>query len=222
MLQISNLSYRYRDAKAAQLHVNEFSIASGEHAIILGPSGCGKSTLLHLMAAILTPQSGHLLVNGTDVSALSPRAADAWRGKHIGFLPQKLALVPSLSVRENLLLSAYANGNAVDTTGSNRADALLRALGLGEKVHAKPHQLSQGQQQRAAIARALFNKPQLLLADEPTANLDDDACAAVVNLLTLQAMEVGASLVIATHDARVLAALPTAKVLQLTAPLEAA
>ncbi|HZW23395.1 ABC transporter ATP-binding protein [Noviherbaspirillum sp.] len=212
MLQISGLHYRYRNATGTQLSVPEFSLAKGEHAVILGPSGCGKSTLLHLLAAILTMQQGELRVAGTDLRSLAPRAADAWRGRTIGFLPQRLALVPSLTVRENLLVAAYANGRTADVA---RADELLQALGLGDKARAKPHQLSQGQQQRTAIARALFNHPALLLADEPTANLDDDACAAATGLLTSQAAANGASLVIATHDARVLAALPGAKVLRL-------
>jgi putative ABC transport system ATP-binding protein len=219
MLQISGLTYRYPNARETQLSVPAFSLETGRHAVILGPSGCGKSTLLHLIAAILTPQAGSLRVAGTDVAALSPRAADAWRGRTIGFLPQRLALVASLSARENLLLASYANGKAADTA---RADALLASLGLGDKADARPHQLSQGQKQRVAIARALFNRPQLLLADEPTANLDDAACAAVIGLLTSQAHECGASLVIATHDARVLAAIPNAEVLRLYAPAEIA
>ena len=217
MINIAQLRHAYRTAPA--LYVDAFHLASGEHAIILGPSGCGKSTLLHLMAAILTPQQGSLHIAGTDVAALTPRAADAWRGKTVGFLPQKLALMPSLSVVENLLLSAYANGQQADAA---RATSLLSALGLLDKAAAKPHQLSQGQQQRVAIARAIFHRPALLLADEPTANLDDAACAAAIDLLTVQAADVGASLVIATHDARVLAALPSAKVLRLAAATEPA
>jgi len=212
MLQISELSYRYPNATDNQLSVPAFSLAKGEHAIVLGPSGCGKSTLLHLLAAILTPQQGEISVAGVDLRTLSPRAADAWRGSNVGFLPQKLALVPSLTVRENLLTAAYANGRTADIA---RANTVLHALGLDDKANAKPHQLSQGQQQRVAIARALFNRPSLLLADEPTANLDDEACAAAIGLLTRQAAENGASLVIATHDARVLAALPSAQVLRL-------
>jgi putative ABC transport system ATP-binding protein len=223
MLQISHLAYRYPGAAGAQLSVPSFALAQGEHAIILGPSGCGKSTLLHLIAAILTPQTGCLRAAGTDLGSLSPRAADAWRGKTIGFLPQKLALVPSLTVHENLLLASYAIAQATQAaTQAARAEALLAALGLHDKANAKPHQLSQGQQQRVAIARALFNQPKLLLADEPTANLDDAACAAAISLLHSQAAHAGASLVIATHDARVLAALPAAKILRLAAPVKEA
>ena len=213
MLNILQLRHTYRTAQA--LYVDAFALAAGEHAIILGPSGCGKSTLLHLIAAILKPQEGTITVAGVDVKALTPRAADTWRGKAIGFLPQRLALVSSLSVQENLLLSAYANNQLADTA---RANNLLQALGLADKAGSKPHQLSQGQQQRVAIARALFNRPKLLLADEPTANLDDASCAAAIQLLTAQAADIGASLVIATHDARVLNALPQAKIMRLTVP----
>lgn len=217
MLNIVQLRYAYHATQA--LSVEGFHLSPGEHAVILGPSGCGKSTLLHLIAAILRPQEGTLQIAGTDVKTLTPRAADAWRGKTIGFLPQRLALVRSLSVRENLLLSAFANGQAGDVA---RANTLLQALGLADKSSSKPHQLSQGQQQRVAIARALFNRPKLLLADEPTANLDDTSCAAAIALLTSQASEIGASLVIATHDARVISALPQAKLLRLDAALREA
>ena len=219
MLQIKNLSFHYSNSSSAQLFVPEFSLDAGDHAVVIGPSGCGKSTLLHLLAAILTPQQGTLTVANTDLMSLQGRAADAWRGNTVGFLPQKLALVPSLSIRENLLLAGYANGENMDST---RADTLLEALGLSGKGAAKPAQLSQGQQQRAAIGRAMFNSPRLLLADEPTANLDDASCDATITLLAAQATANGASLVIATHDARVLAALPSAKVLRLETPVKEA
>jgi putative ABC transport system ATP-binding protein len=210
MISVSSLSYRYKAHTV--LTVDSFDLASGEHAIILGPSGCGKSTFLHLLAGILTLQTGRLQINGTEVKDLTQRAKDAWRGKTIGFLPQRLALVPSLNVVENLTLSNYANGTPAD---SKRAETLLQALGLADKFKSYPHQLSGGQKQRVAIARAVFNRPQLLLADEPTANLDDAACTAVIALLITQATEVGASLIVATHDARVLAALPNATILRL-------
>lgn len=215
MLQISELIHHYPRTTRPQLRVPAFSLHDGQHAIILGPSGSGKSTLLHLIAAILKPKQGSIRVAGTDLGTLSERAADAWRGANVGFLPQKLALIPSLTARENVLIAAYASGRAPDPT---RADDLLRTLGLQEKFAAKPHQLSQGQQQRIALARALYNRPQLLLADEPTANLDDEACTAAVGLLAKQAAEAGALLLVATHDVRVIAALPTAEVLRLMAP----
>jgi len=210
MITVSNLSYRYKAHPVLQ--IDAFHLAVGDHAIVLGPSGCGKSTFLHLLAGILTPQTGHLHIASIDIKQLGQREVDAWRGKAIGFLPQRLALVPSLTVTENLLLSSYANGVPAD---HQRAQELLLALGLGDKAKSHPHQLSGGQKQRVAIARAVFNRPKLLLADEPTANLDDAACSAVIELLTTQAREVGASLIVATHDARVLAALPGATTMHL-------
>lgn len=215
MLQISKLTYRYSGAHSAQLRIDGIRLSAGERAILLGPSGCGKSTLLHLIAGILKPQEGELIIADTDLKSLSARETDHWRGKNIGFLPQKLALVPSLSVRENLLLAAYAAGHRADYA---RAEELLSALSLSAEQSAKPHQLSQGQRQRVAIARAVFNRPRLLLADEPTANLDDAACDAAVRLLAAQAAAVGATMLIATHDARVLAALPDAVILRLSEP----
>ncbi|MFC7289261.1 ABC transporter ATP-binding protein [Herminiimonas glaciei] len=214
MLQIAKLTHRYPGAHIPQLNVPAFSLARGEHAIVIGPSGSGKSTLLHLIAAILTPQNGDIRVADTSIATLAPRAADQWRGRHIGFLPQKLALIPSLNARDNILLAAYASGQASD---SARADALLSALGLADKATAKPHQLSQGQKQRVALARAMFNRPQLLLADEPTANLDDASCRSAIALLLAQANELGASLILSTHDARVVEALPQGKLLRLHA-----
>lgn len=216
MLQISDLAYRYPRSSQAQLQVRAFALEAGRHAVILGPSGSGKSTLLHLIAAILKPQQGRLSVAGTDLDTLGARAADAWRGANVGLLPQRLALVPSLTARDNILLAAYASGRVQD---AQRADALLDALGIADKADAFPVTLSQGQQQRVALARALYNGPRLLLADEPTANLDDAACAAAIGLLSRTAADAGASLLVATHDARVLAALPHAEVLRL-APVQ--
>lgn len=210
ILDIVHLRHAYGGAPV--LHIGAFRLVHGDHAIILGPSGCGKSTLLHLIAGILLPQDGYLKVAGTDVAKLAPRDADAWRGRTIGFLPQRLALVPSLTARENILLAAYAGG---ETPDPQRASVLLDALGLADKAEAKPDKLSQGQRQRVAVARALYHRPKLLLADEPTANLDDTACAATIGLLTEMARDIGTSLIIATHDARVVTAFPQAKVLWL-------
>jgi len=208
--------HRYDAALLPQLTVPEFSLAQGQHAILLGPSGSGKSTLLHLLAAILTPQSGRIVIGDTDLAQLPPTAADKWRGNKIGFLPQKLALIPSLNVRDNILIAAYASDISVDRA---RVDALLTTLGMQDKANAQPHQLSHGQRQRVALARAVFNRPLLLLADEPTASLDDAACQAAINLLRSQAEQTGASLIVSTHDARVMQALPDAKILRLAAPI---
>ncbi|MFZ4875826.1 ABC transporter ATP-binding protein [Janthinobacterium sp. Mn2066] len=215
MLHLASLSYRYGPPPAqAVLAVDAFHLPAGQHGLLLGPSGSGKSTLLHLLAGILTPQGGKLEVAGMELSQLTPRQRDGWRGRAIGLLPQQLALVASLSVLENVLLPAYASGQRPNP---GHAAGLLDSLGLGDKLDAYPHQLSGGQRQRVAIARAVAMRPKLILADEPTANLDDEACAAVVRLLASQAEQAGASLLIASHDARVLAALPDARVLRLSA-----
>ncbi|WP_298402300.1 ATP-binding cassette domain-containing protein [Janthinobacterium sp.] len=211
MLHLASLTYCYAPASPV-LDIAAFHLPAGRHALLLGPSGCGKSTLLHLLAGILVPQAGRLDVAGTSLPGLTPRQRDSWRGRAIGLLPQQLALVPSLNVLDNVLLPAYASGQRPDPA---RAASLLGHLGLADKLDTYPHALSGGQRQRAAIARAIVMRPQLILADEPTANLDDDACAAVVQLLARQAAHGGASLVIASHDARVLAALPDAAVLRL-------
>ena len=212
MLTITHLEHRYQGVTV--LSVPSFELPRGRHALLLGPSGSGKSTLLHLLAAILTPQAGHITVDGVQLATLAPRAADAWRGRHIGLLPQQLALVASLCVRDNVLLASYASGQPADAP---RADSLLHELGLADKARAWPRQLSGGQRQRVAIARAVFSQPRLLLADEPTAHLDDRACASVVRLLARQAQQANASLLIASHDARLIAALPDAAILRLPA-----
>ena len=213
MLHLASLTYGYADAGPV-LSVDAFHLPAGHHGLLLGPSGSGKSTLLHLLAGILTPQGGKLEVAGMELSQLTPRQRDGWRGRAIGLLPQQLALVASLCVLENVLLPAYASGQRPNP---GHAAGLLDALGLRDKLDAYPHQLSGGQRQRVAIARAVVMRPKLILADEPTANLDDEACAAVVQLLASQAEQAGASLLIASHDARVLAALPGASVLRLSA-----
>jgi putative ABC transport system ATP-binding protein len=217
VLEISQLAYAY-DGGAA-LEVDQFRLSPGQHAILLGHSGSGKSTLLNLIAGILSMQSGTLKVAGTDLSTLSPRETDAWRGATIGFVPQQLALIPSMTARENILLSAYASGAKPHV---ERADALLSILGIAAHVHRKPAELSQGQRQRVALARAAYSSPRLLLADEPTANLDDHACSIAISLLTTLALTERSSLIIATHDARVVAALPGAQVLRLEALMAAA
>lgn len=210
MLEIAQLTYAYHGKSV--LEVDSFCLSRGRHALLLGPSGSGKSTLLNLLAGILRPQSGSLIVDGTQLATLSARETDAWRGRTVGLIPQQLALVPSMTARDNILLSPYANNVRPDL---QRVDTLLDALGLAEHGDAKPHQLSQGQRQRVALARAVYGRPRLILADEPTANLDDNACMASIALLSEVAQSERASLVIASHDARVLAAMPEAQVLRL-------
>jgi putative ABC transport system ATP-binding protein len=181
------------------LRVERFDASPGEHWLILGPSGCGKTTLLHLLAGLLRPTSGQVEVAGRNLATLTGHALDRWRGRTLGIVPQKLHLVSSLTVRDNLQLATYLPGLPAEV---GRAEELLGSLSLLELANAKPHQLSHGQAQRVALARAVMNRPQLLLADEPTSNLDDAACAAALDLLQSQAQACGATLLVATHDRR--------------------
>lgn len=198
----------------ALLRFADVEAAQGAQLLLRGPSGSGKSTLLALIAGLLTPRAGRVVVAGTDLGALPRGARDSWRGQALGFVPQRLHLSDSLTVAENLALPYIAGGLAVDHA---RIGALLQRLGLEGLAARRPHELSVGQAQRVALARALMRRPRVLLADEPTANLDDAMSATVLGLLAEAAEENGATLVIATHDARVAARLPAAQVLALSA-----
>jgi putative ABC transport system ATP-binding protein len=181
------------------LTVPSWAVATGQHSLILGPSGSGKSTLLHLIAGLLRPSRGRVLVAGQDLGALTAAELDAFRGRSIGIVLQRLHLIPALTVRDNLRLARALARLAPDRA---RIDALIADLGLAALAGTRPSRLSQGEAQRVAIARALVNCPILILADEPTSALDDANCTAVLALLRAQAEASGATLVIATHDAR--------------------
>jgi len=181
------------------LEIASWSVAPGAHSLVLGPSGSGKSTLLHLIAGLLRPSAGRIAVAGRELAALGPAALDRMRSRSIGIVLQRLHLIGALSVRDNLRLARSLAGLPAEPA---RIDALLDQLGLGPFARALPRQLSQGEAQRVAIARALVNRPTLILADEPSAALDDANCAAVTELLLRQAEASGATLVIATHDRR--------------------
>jgi len=198
LFELLQLTHRYDGNEV--LRVESWSAAQGEHWLVLGPSGSGKTTLLHALAGILRPASGSIVVAEQDLAALSPSALDHFRGRHIGIVLQRLHLIPSLSVMENLLLAQYLSGMPQDR---RRAEEVLASLDLAEKGGAKPHELSFGQAQRVAVARAVVNRPRLLLADEPTSNLDDARCLQVLELLQAQARACNATLVIATHDQRI-------------------
>ena len=180
----------------------DVDVAQGAVLLLSGPSGCGKSTWLALEAGLQRPASGELMVADQPLSALKKVAADAWRARAIGFLPQKLHLSAALTVQQNMALGFWASGQAQD---SSRIEAALSALGVQHLAQRKPAQLSGGQAQRVALARAVLLQPRVILADEPTASLDDEAAAAAVGLLHSTARRLGATLVIATHDARVAA-----------------
>jgi putative ABC transport system ATP-binding protein len=198
VIAVRGLAHRYGAAEA--LRLPEWKVAQGERWLVLGPSGCGKTTLLHVIAGLVRPSEGEVEVSGENLRRLNGARLDRWRGSTVGIVLQALHLVRHLSVRDNLRLAQYLA--QVPQDDARVADA-LGALGIAEKSARRPSELSQGEQQRVAIARAVVNRPKLLLADEPTANLDDAAAAKVVDLLSEQAARHGATLVVATHDARV-------------------
>ncbi|MAA73577.1 MAG: ABC transporter ATP-binding protein [Salinisphaeraceae bacterium] len=198
MLRLTNLNHDYDGHRV--LGLKSFTLNQGEQALILGPSGSGKSTLLHLAAGVLRPSGGEVVVCGQSLGGLPEAALDRFRGRHIGLVYQRFHLLGALTAAANLALAQYMAGLPADSAAVSRA---LSAVGLQDKAQAYPHQLSQGQQQRVAIARALVNGPRLILADEPTASLDDANAEQVLDLLIAQAASRDATLLIATHDARV-------------------
>jgi len=196
---LSLRAVRHRYGAREALRIERFEAAAGEHWLVLGPSGCGKTTLLHIIAGLLRPSEGEVRVGDQSLGALSGAALDRWRGRTLGIVPQKLHLVPSLSVLENLLLAQFLAGMPED---AKRAQAALEQVQLGERSAARPAELSHGEAQRAAVARATVNRPRVLIADEPTSNLDDANCTRALDLLEAQATECGATLLVATHDQR--------------------
>lgn len=187
--------------------LSAFSLAleQGAQVLLLGPSGSGKTTLMHAVCGLLSPSSGSVFVGGEQMSGLPQAGRDALRRKRIGIVFQTLRLVSALSVRDNLALAQKLAGHKRDDA---EIDKLLTRLGIPHCANAKPERLSQGEAQRAAIGRALAAKPQLLVADEPTSALDDDNAEAVVKLLLESAKAQGSTLLIATHDGRLKAAVP--------------
>ena len=203
MFAVENLKHAYDGAEV--LNVPEWRAEQGAQWLVSGPSGSGKTTLLHILAGILRPAAGTVGVAGQDFAALPARQLDRFRGQHIGIVLQRLHLIPSLPVMHNLLLAQYLAGLPQD---AGRAREVLHALDLDGKERAYPHELSFGQAQRVAVARAVVNRPKLLLADEPTSNLDDVRCQQALELLLSMARACNATLVIATHDQRVRARIP--------------
>ncbi len=198
MISTRQLAYQYPGGP--ELRFDDIDVPQGGVLLLRGASGSGKSTWLALAAGLLTPTAGDITVAGQSLTALGKVAGDAWRARTIGFLPQKLHLSSALTVHANLAIAQWAAGQAQDDARIREA---LTALGVNELATRKPAQLSGGQAQRVALARAVLLQPQVILADEPTASLDDDAARQAVELLQTTARQQGATLVIATHDSRV-------------------
>ena len=181
----------------------DLDIKEKDTLLLTGASGSGKTTFLSMLAGLLPPSTGKVVFQGQDFYAADSKMRDRLRGQRMGFVFQTLHLLPSLTLRQNIALAASMSGHALD---EKRLEELLVQLGLKHRAHAKPEQLSQGEQQRAAIARAVLNKPALILADEPTSALDRDNAFKVIELLQWQAEQTGAALLVATHDDRIMSA----------------
>ena len=197
MLQLNQLKHTFG---TTNLGYPNWEVTQGKHAVILGNSGSGKTTLLHLIGGLMKPTSGEVSIDGQNLAKLSGGQLDKFRGQNIGIVFQRPHLVRSLSVGENLALSMMLGKSGSD---KSRINELLDSLGIKDLKKRKIHQISQGQAQRVSIARAVVNSPKLLLADEPTASLDDESCSKVIDLLKDQAKANNSTLIVATHDQRV-------------------
>ena len=203
MIRTQNLSFAYH--QSASIYFPDISCAPGESLLILGRSGTGKSTLLQLLAGIRKPDQGSVFIGQTDLTQMSKRELDLLRGQNIGLVFQQSHFVRSLSVKENLLLAQRLAGVNRDL---DRIKFLMSRLEMSDKLDKKTQNLSVGEQQRVAIVRAILNKPRLILADEPTSALDDANCDEVFRLLSIQAKQEEAALIIVTHDNRLKSQIP--------------
>ena len=198
VLSLNKLEFSFNEKPL--ININEFQVRTRERIAIMGPSGCGKSTFIHLVAGLLKPQKGTIRIKNQDITKLEEWKIDRLRGQSIGIVFQRLHLLPSISILDNLLLAQKLARTTVDRES---AIELLKRLDLEEWINKFPHHLSQGQAQRAAIARAVIHKPALVIGDEPTSALDDDNAQEAIRLLNELSENVGFALLIVTHDKRV-------------------
>ncbi|MBB5643888.1 ABC transporter ATP-binding protein [Pedobacter cryoconitis] len=198
MISIKSVSHSYGNAH--RISFKDWEINNGEQWLLLGESGSGKTTLLHILTGILKPAAGAVNMDGTSIYSLSSRELDQFRGRNIGIIFQRPHLIKSLTIAENLVM---AQSFARLPENLKRVNEVLTSLGIADKKNSYPSELSQGQLQRVSIARAVINKPALLIADEPTSSLDDKNAQAVLELLLQQSGLNQATLIVATHDKRV-------------------
>jgi putative ABC transport system ATP-binding protein len=200
MIRIKGLEFCYGTG-GFELNVPQLKIARGETVAVIGPSGSGKTTLLNLLAGILRPGRGHILVEETDLASVDDHAARNFRAERIGLVFQEFELLEYLNVLDNILLPFRINRRLrLSIDARNRAEALVARTGISDKLHRFPDQLSQGERQRVAVCRALIAGPKLLLADEPTGNLDPQNKDKVLHILLDCGKEQDVTLVIVTHD----------------------
>lgn len=204
LLRIEKLSKSYREGESRRTIFADLNAAmvAGEKVALLGRSGSGKSTLLNLISGIDQPDSGEVVIDGTPLHRLSEHQRTLFRRNHIGFVFQFFNLIPTLTVLENLLLPLELKG-CLDSVAQQQARELLAEVGLADRSASFPDRLSGGEQQRIAIARALIHRPKLLLADEPTGNLDADTGARVLDLLERLLGQTGGTLIMVTHSAEI-------------------
>ena len=199
ILKVENLdkSYWKGEAKVDALKNINLSINKGEFVAIVGPSGSGKSTLLHLIGGVDKPTSGKVYINNVDIYSLKEKDLSIFRRRNVGLIYQFYNLIPVLSAKENILLPAELDNRKID---KEYLDDLLKTLGLKERENHLPNELSGGQQQRTSIGRALINRPAVILADEPTGNLDSKNSKEVLELLKLSVKKYNQTLIMITHD----------------------
>ena len=202
ILEVKNLCkiYGKGETEVKALNNVSFSVDKGEFVAIIGPSGSGKSTLLHILGGVDVPTSGSVIINGEDISKLNETALAIFRRRQIGLIYQFYNLIPILTVEENLTLPLRLDGRKPD---ERQTEYLVKTLGLENRLDHLPNQLSGGQQQRVSIGRALINNPALMLADEPTGNLDSENSKEIVSLLRKFNKEQNQTVIIITHDERI-------------------
>ena len=205
IIKLDNVTKRYEEAGVERtiLHDVSMEFGCGEFTVLLGRSGSGKSTLLNLIGGIDEPSAGDVLIDGQSITRMSDTERTLYRRRHIGFIFQAFNLIPTLSVLENVMLPLELSGRPSSVV-RQRAQALLDQVGLSHRIDAFPDRLSGGEQQRVAIARALINDPLVVLADEPTGNLDYDTGKLVLDLLDTLTRKAGKNLVMVTHSEEVI------------------
>ncbi|MBU6170947.1 MAG: ABC transporter ATP-binding protein [Verrucomicrobia bacterium] len=203
MIQCRKVSKSYRKGTTVvtPLQALDLDVAKGEFLALMGPSGSGKTTLLNLISGIDAPSEGSLVIAGEDISRLSRRDLTSWRAKHVGYIFQLYHLVPVLTAFENVELPLLLTHQSKKQR-HERVQAALDLVGLGDRIHHTPAELSGGQEQRVAIARAIVADPPLLVADEPTGDLDRESATRILDLLRMLAREYHKTIVMVTHDAK--------------------